>query len=147
MVTVLKFPETRQPRVHADVDRCVRHRGTYSLYNYFVIGRDGDTRYRLYLRPMSYFPQCQLQLQNQLRVDRMTQWADGTLVPAYMAFWTCDDPDIHTSVPRVLRVAFSARNSDERLEDFYGAEVRLPYFSDKTPRPTIASLLGPDSRF
>ena len=145
MVTVLKFPETRRPQVHVDVYRYVRHRGEYRPNNYFVIGRSGPTRYRLYLCPWGYLPQWQWQ--NQLMMDGMTKWADGALDPEHMAFFTCDEPDVHTVLPRVLRVAFSRRNSDERLEDFYGAEVSLPHFSDKTPRPTIANLLGTDNRF
>ncbi len=143
----VRFSDRQSRRmVEVDVDRCVRHRGTPSLNNYFIIGRNkhATIRYRLYLRPISLAPLWQSA--NQLDFDHMVKWADGTLTPQYMTFYYCSALDAETMIPRVLALAFNSKYSDEHLEDFHEAEIRLPFLSHKVPQYTIASVIGINSK-
>jgi hypothetical protein len=144
----VKFSDRQSGRtVQADVDRCVRHRGERSLNNYFIIGRDKDSpvRYRVYVRPFSLVTQWEWQ--SQLEIDHMIKWADGTLTSQHMTFYYCDAPDADIMIPSVLALAFNSSSADERLEDFYEAKIRLPFFSHETSHYTIGSVIGINRKF
>ena len=136
-------PETP---VRVDVERCVRHRGEFSLINYFCIGKaarsNSPITFRVYLCPMSYIDKWLPTNQQELIHDNMIKWAEGVLTKADMMFWNCLDSDADVVIPDVLRYTFQQRHSNERLEDFHQAHVRL-LSQNQTARSlgTIADLI------
>jgi hypothetical protein len=108
------------------VERCVRHRGAYSLSNHFLIGANhAANRYRIFLCPWGYFERWSDD--EKLRAADMVKWATGALSSTRMAFDWCGAPDAKLLIPLVLRSAFRQSSKDEHLEDFLPAQVTLDY--------------------
>jgi hypothetical protein len=72
----------------------------------------------------------------------MIKWAEGWITSRNMDVTACEDPNPAEELRYVLRYAFRQAHRDERMEDFHGAEVHLPFFKHaRTRLGTIGDLI------
>jgi hypothetical protein len=128
-------------RFNVHVDRCWRHRGDFSLENFFVIGRQNH-RFWMRIMPMAYLSLYLPAIEKEFAIDAIIKWAEGELTPSRIrilpSLYQLYQPHFR-DIRFVLREAFLARRADQRLEDFLQAHV---YIADEPLHCTIADLLA-----
>jgi hypothetical protein len=123
--------------VRVRVERCWRHRGAFSLRNFFVLGHVSDSSFICKIVPISYFDSYMPEIEKQFSDDGVVTWAYGELTPERMVFHhhpLLDEIDIKL----ILRSAFLSRLAEQKLDQFLEADV---YLYDRSLNCTIGSLL------